>query len=266
MFSSGELLAEILLVIVGVVADDLALFIDVIAAVALFDIGLAVFEIVGEGPFERYDHFPLLVNPTVQPVFIDKPQSFLQVAKGVVFWLQDEVAVPVDQTFVCPFVNLIVFTVSLPYSTILRIEKDFPTLVFQPIEVVFFKDHGLRFLRHLTVGGLAGKGIRIGYCSVFAGGHHPKSAYHSAHQQYSFRINHSISLKRMRQVWVNQSSFFAFGTQKITVRAPTAPVTGTMIRATEPAGMKTKVESSTMTVITPTALAFCVAVMPPRRW
>lgn len=63
----------------------------------------------------------------------------------------------------------------------------------------------------------------------------------------------------------HSSSFLALGTKNITVKAPTAPAVGTMMRAMDPAGMKTKVESSTIAVIMPTAPAFCVAVIPPRR-
>ena len=49
------------------------------------------------------------------------------------------------------------------------------------------------------------------------------------------------------------------------VSTPMAPAMGTMMRATEPMGINTKVDNSTMITITPMAPAFWVAVMPPRR-
>ena len=61
------------------------------------------------------------------------------------------------------------------------------------------------------------------------------------------------------------SSSFALGTAKITVSTPTAPAKGTMIRATEPFGINTKVDSSTIATIMPQAPAFCATVIPPRR-
>ena len=60
-------------------------------------------------------------------------------------------------------------------------------------------------------------------------------------------------------------SSFALGTAKMTVSTPTAPAMGTMIRATEPLGIKTNVESNTIATIIPQALAFCAKVIPPRR-
>lgn len=67
-------------------------------------------------------------------------------------------------------------------------------------------------------------------------------------------------------ITTTHSSFLALGTKNITVSAPTAPAMGTMILATEPAGINTKVDNRTMAAITPTAPAFWVDVMPPRRW
>ena len=61
------------------------------------------------------------------------------------------------------------------------------------------------------------------------------------------------------------SSSLALGTAKMTVSTPIAPTMGTMMRATEPLGMKTKVESSTIATIMPQAPAFCARVIPPRR-
>lgn len=61
------------------------------------------------------------------------------------------------------------------------------------------------------------------------------------------------------------SSSFALGTAKMTVSTPMAPTMGTMMRATEPLGIKTKVESSTIATMMPQALAFCATVIPPRR-
>ena len=61
------------------------------------------------------------------------------------------------------------------------------------------------------------------------------------------------------------SSSFALGTAKMTVSTPMAPTMGTMMRATEPLGMKTKVESSTIATMMPQAPAFCATVIPPRR-
>jgi hypothetical protein len=40
---------------------------------------------------------------------------------------------------------------------------------------------------------------------------------------------------------------------------------GTIILATDPAGINTNVDSSTMATIIPTAPAFCDTVIPPRR-
>ena len=60
-------------------------------------------------------------------------------------------------------------------------------------------------------------------------------------------------------------SSLALGTAKTTVSTPTAPAMGTMIRATEPLGIKTKVESSTIATMMPQAPAFCATVIPPRR-
>ena len=51
-------------------------------------------------------------------------------------------------------------------------------------------------------------------------------------------------------------SSFALGTAKMTVSTPTAPAMGTMIRATEPFGINTKVESSTIATMMPQAPAF----------
>ena len=60
-------------------------------------------------------------------------------------------------------------------------------------------------------------------------------------------------------------SSFALGTAKMTVNTPMAPAMGTMIRATEPLGIKTKVESNTIATIMPQAPAFCATVIqaPP---
>ena len=60
-------------------------------------------------------------------------------------------------------------------------------------------------------------------------------------------------------------SSLALGTAKTTVNTPMAPAMGTMIRATEPLGIKTNVESSTIATIMPQAPAFCAMVIPPRR-
>lgn len=59
-------------------------------------------------------------------------------------------------------------------------------------------------------------------------------------------------------------SSFALGTAKITVSTPTAPEMGTMMRATESLGIKTKVESKTIATMIPQAPAFCATVIPPR--
>ena len=61
------------------------------------------------------------------------------------------------------------------------------------------------------------------------------------------------------------SSSFALGTAKMTVNTPMAPTMGTMMRATEPLGIKTKVESKTIATMMPQAPAFCATVIPPRR-
>ncbi len=64
-------------------------------------------------------------------------------------------------------------------------------------------------------------------------------------------------------------SSFALGTIKMTVNTPMAPMMGTMmgtmIRATEPFGINTKMESSTIATMMPQAPAFCATVIPPRR-
>ena len=60
-------------------------------------------------------------------------------------------------------------------------------------------------------------------------------------------------------------SSFALGTAKMTVNTPMAPAMGTIMRATEPLGMKTNVESSTITTMMPQAPAFCATFIPPRR-
>ena len=52
-------------------------------------------------------------------------------------------------------------------------------------------------------------------------------------------------------------SSFALGTAKMTVSTPMAPTMGTMMRATEPLGIKTKVESSTIATMMPHAGFLC---------
>ena len=60
-------------------------------------------------------------------------------------------------------------------------------------------------------------------------------------------------------------SSFALGTAKMTVNTPMASTMGTMMRAKEPLGIKTKVESNTIATMMPQAPAFCAMVIPPRR-
>ena len=59
--------------------------------------------------------------------------------------------------------------------------------------------------------------------------------------------------------------FLCIRQAKMTVSTPMAPTMGTMMRATEPLGIKTKVERSTIATIMPQAPAFCATVIPPRR-
>ena len=60
-------------------------------------------------------------------------------------------------------------------------------------------------------------------------------------------------------------SSFALGTAKMTVSTPMAPTMGTMMRAIEPLGIRTKVESKTIATMMPQAPTFCATVIPPRR-
>ena len=50
----------------------------------------------------------------------------------------------------------------------------------------------------------------------------------------------------------------------MTTRTHMAPAMGTMTRATEPCGIKTKTESNTIAVMMPQAPAFCAIVIPPQ--
>ena len=82
-----------------------------------------------------------------------------------------------------------------------------------------------------------------------------------------FVIDTSPSMAAKEVIYAQfPSSSLAFGTAKATTIMPIAPTAGTMIRATDPAGMKAKVESSTMKTMIPIAPAFCAKVMPPNRW